>query len=43
MSGIFRAYDIRGAYPDELNEEITGKIGSAFVDCMSSNGFGHFC
>jgi len=31
MSGIFRAYDIRGAYPGELNEDIAGNIGYAFV------------
>jgi len=27
--GIFKAYDIRGTYPDELNEEIAEKIGAA--------------
>ena len=27
---IFRAYDIRGKYPDEINEEITFKIGQAY-------------
>jgi len=31
MSGIFRAYDIRGRYPDELNESMAKKIGAAFV------------
>lgn len=31
MSGIFRAYDIRGKYPEELNEEISRRIGGAFV------------
>ena len=30
-SEIFRAYDIRGKYPRELNEEVTYKIGRAFV------------
>jgi phosphomannomutase len=29
--GIFRAYDIRGIYPDELNEETGYAIGRAFV------------
>ena len=24
---IFRAYDIRGLYPEEINEEVVGKIG----------------
>ncbi|MFB3924834.1 MAG: phosphomannomutase/phosphoglucomutase [Syntrophales bacterium] len=29
--GIFKAYDIRGVYPEELNEEIARKIGAAFI------------
>ncbi|RMF55385.1 phosphomannomutase/phosphoglucomutase [Candidatus Woesearchaeota archaeon] len=28
---IFRSYDIRGTYPDQLNEEIAYKIGRAFA------------
>jgi phosphomannomutase len=28
---IFKAYDIRGIYPDELNEEVAYKIGAAFA------------
>jgi len=28
--GIFRAYDIRGKYPEEINSEIVFKIGCAF-------------
>ncbi len=28
--GIFRAYDIRGKYPEEINREIVFKIGCAF-------------
>lgn len=28
---IFKAYDIRGIYPDDVNEETTYKIGQAFV------------
>lgn len=28
---IFKAYDIRGIYPDELNEEAAYKIGAAFA------------
>jgi len=31
MSGVFRAYDIRGIYPNEINEELAEKIGRAFV------------
>ena len=30
MAGIFKAYDIRGVYPSELNEELIEKIGKAF-------------
>jgi phosphomannomutase len=31
MAGIFKAYDIRGSYPDELDEAMAKKIGAAFV------------
>ncbi len=31
MTNIFKAYDIRGKYPEELNEEIAYKIGRAFA------------
>ena len=31
MSGIFKAYDIRGLYPEQLNEEIARKIGRAYI------------
>ncbi|MCW5830717.1 MAG: VTT domain-containing protein [Deltaproteobacteria bacterium] len=31
---IFKAYDIRGVVPDELNEELAGRIGSAIVDYL---------
>jgi len=31
-SNIFRSYDIRGIYPQELNEEIAYKIGQTFVE-----------
>ncbi len=31
MAGIFRSYDIRGIYPDEINEDIVYKIGLALV------------
>jgi phosphomannomutase len=35
MGEIFRAYDIRGSYPDKVNEDISQKIGSAFVQVLS--------
>ncbi|MDP3981170.1 MAG: phosphomannomutase/phosphoglucomutase [Chlamydiota bacterium] len=31
MAGIFKAYDIRGIYPTEVNEEIAYKIGFAYA------------
>ncbi len=36
MTGIFKAYDIRGAYPKELNEEMAGMIGTSFVDLLKA-------
>ena len=37
MAGIFKAYDIRGAYPSELNEEIARRIGRSFVDLLKAD------
>jgi phosphomannomutase len=34
MSGIFKAYDVRGIYPDQINEEIVRKIGLAFHNIL---------
>ncbi|MEZ0375246.1 MAG: phosphomannomutase/phosphoglucomutase [Candidatus Sericytochromatia bacterium] len=31
---IFKAYDIRGLYPQEINEDIAYRIGKAFVDYL---------
>lgn len=33
---IFKAYDVRGIYPTEINEEIVYKIGRAFVKFMGA-------
>jgi phosphomannomutase len=30
-TSIFKAYDIRGTYPDQINKEIAGKIGRGLV------------
>src|SRR5437867_7981302 len=30
-SDIFKAYDIRGVYPDEVNEDAARAIGAAFI------------
>jgi phosphomannomutase len=32
--GIFKAYDIRGVYPKEINEEIVYRIGKAYVEFL---------
>lgn len=31
LSGVFKAYDVRGVYPDELNETICRNLGAAFA------------
>jgi phosphomannomutase len=31
LTRIFKAYDVRGVYPEELNEDIARRIGSAFA------------
>ena len=34
--GIFKAYDIRGVYPGEINEETARAIGAAFVTYLNA-------
>lgn len=34
MAGIFKAYDIRGTYPDQINEDTAAAIGDAVVDVL---------
>ncbi len=36
MAEIFKAYDIRGIYPEDLNEEIAEKLGRAFVQFLGA-------
>lgn len=36
MAGIFKAYDIRGRYPDELDEAAAQRIGNAFVGLLAA-------
>ena len=31
---IFKAYDVRGVYPDEINEDVVYRIGRAFVEYL---------
>ena len=40
MAGIFKAYDVRGLYPEEINEEIAGKIGLAFRGVLDEAALG---
>ncbi len=35
-TSIFKAYDIRGVYPDQLNEELAYKIAQAYVKFIKS-------
>ena len=35
--GIFKAYDIRGLYPGELDAEVYRRIGRAFVDYLGAS------
>jgi phosphomannomutase len=34
MAGIFKAYDIRGTYPDQIDEEIAFKVGYHYRDLL---------
>ncbi|VBB09413.1 phosphoglucomutase and phosphomannomutase phosphoserine signature [Lucifera butyrica] len=34
--GAFKAYDIRGRVPEELNEELAYRVGRAFVEMLSA-------
>ncbi|RPH56693.1 MAG: phosphomannomutase/phosphoglucomutase [Acidobacteria bacterium] len=37
---IFKAYDVRGLYPDELDESVFGDIGRAFVAYLNAKQIG---
>ena len=34
--GIFKAYDVRGIYPDEINEDVAYQIGRGFVSYLNA-------
>ncbi len=36
MAGIFKAYDIRGTYPDQVNEGIAYRVGYHFRDLLDA-------
>jgi len=37
MAGIFKAYDIRGTYPDQVNEEVAFKVGYHYWDLLEQS------
>src|SRR6478752_2907263 len=37
---IFKAYDVRGTYPDQVNEEGARAIGAAFVTYLNATRIG---
>jgi len=37
-AAIFKAYDIRGVYPTDLNEDVAYKIGQAYTKVVKPNG-----
>lgn len=39
MAGIFKAYDVRGVYPGEIDETIVEQIGRAFWHVLAHDGF----
>jgi phosphomannomutase len=41
MAGIFKAYDVRGIYPSELDEATARKIGQAFRAVLDDDDFAH--
>ncbi|HJT37285.1 MAG TPA: phosphomannomutase/phosphoglucomutase [Actinomycetota bacterium] len=36
LAAIFKAYDIRGLYPDQLDEEVAHRVGRAFVSLLDA-------
>ncbi|HLF56409.1 MAG TPA: phosphomannomutase/phosphoglucomutase [Thermoanaerobaculia bacterium] len=41
MAGIFKAYDVRGIYPTEIDETMARKIGQAFRAVLDDDDFAH--
>jgi phosphomannomutase len=38
LSAIFKAYDVRGRVPEQLDEDIARRVGAAFVEVLRSHG-----
>ncbi|MFZ1361394.1 MAG: phosphomannomutase/phosphoglucomutase [Candidatus Nanopelagicales bacterium] len=34
LSDVIKAYDVRGIYPDQINEDLARKVGAAFVEVL---------
>lgn len=34
LSDVIKAYDVRGTYPEQINEDLARKIGAAFVEVL---------
>ncbi len=41
MAGIFKAYDVRGLYPQEIDETIARQIGQAFRAVLDADDIAH--
>jgi len=41
MAGIFKAYDVRGIYPSEINEQVARSIGQAFRNVLDDEDIAH--
>ena len=39
MAGIFKAYDVRGLYPAQIDETMAERIGRAFWHVLAGDGF----
>jgi phosphomannomutase len=38
LSAVFKAYDVRGVVPDQLDEALCRSVGAAFVDVLGEEG-----
>ena len=38
LSGVVKAYDVRGIVPEQLNEDVARALGAAFADLVAGDG-----
>ncbi|MEP7088642.1 MAG: phosphomannomutase/phosphoglucomutase, partial [Nocardioidaceae bacterium] len=38
LSAVFKAYDVRGTVPDQIDEDLARAVGSAFVEVTGASG-----